>query len=113
VPSPAGSNVSESIDQTSAIEPSYCTFRPGSTVTSSEWAVIRMGPRAMIEPVTSDSSGRAHVGVPPMKLSHVGKEFECDDRRVIDLELPRERDHEVGRTRVIAVLWRRELADFS
>lgn len=35
------------------------------------------------------------------------------ERAVIDLELPCERDHEVGRKRVIAVLCGRELADFS
>jgi hypothetical protein len=48
-----------------------------------------------------------------MKLSHVGKEFEHDERRAIDFELAREGDHEFERTRVIAVIRGPELPGFS
>ena len=41
-----------------------------------------------------------------MELCHVGKELERDCRRLIDLELSREPDHETKRTEVIAgPLW--------
>lgn len=61
--------------------------------------------------VTTDSAGRAHIGVPPMKHSHVGKESEYDARRTIDLEVPRKRDHEVQRIRVITSCAGRGLLD--
>jgi hypothetical protein len=48
-----------------------------------------------------------------MKLSHVGKEFERDGRRTINLELPRERDHGVERTQIIALMCPQESVDFS
>jgi hypothetical protein len=61
------------------------------------------------KPVTTDSSGRAHVGVPPMKLIHVGKLFEYNARRIVYLEVPRERNHSTDRTQVAAIMSGREL----